>query len=231
MKRSALILARSRRRVRAGERGAALFIVVLVVVLLTAIGAFAAHATGMSQSASGYSRRSASAFYLGEFAMNLVSADMAGKEQAYLLLALTGQNDCRATLGVVPPPGGVVACRAIEMAEIAKSLDSTITGDTDGPIFGALSRPDSPAEQAIKGGFRVEMTDLGPGLSAQAGMAMNGPAQTNIWQVAYTTTARIAPFTTGASDCSEDVSRASLTQSLRGYVAFTTLGTPPPGAL
>jgi hypothetical protein len=218
-------------RVRSGERGAALFIVVLIVTLLTAIGVFAAHATGMSQSASGYSRRSASAFYLGEFAMNLVSADMAGKEQAYLQLALTGQNDCRATAGVVPPTGGVIACRAIEMAEITKTLDSTITGDADGAVFGALSRPDIPAEQAIKGSFRVEMTDLGPGLSAQAGMALNGPSQTNVWQVAYTTTARVLPYSTGTTDCNEDTSRASETQSLRGYVAFTTLGTPPPGAL
>ena len=43
------------------ERGAALFMVVLIVTLLTAIGTFAIHTTSMAQLAAGYSRREASA--------------------------------------------------------------------------------------------------------------------------------------------------------------------------
>src|SRR5438045_233449 len=90
----------ARLRKRSSERGAALFIVVLVIVLLTAIGVFAVHATSMAQAASGYSRRAAAAFYLGEFAMNVVAGDMAGRETEYLQLASTGKNDCRANIGL-----------------------------------------------------------------------------------------------------------------------------------
>jgi hypothetical protein len=45
-----------------------------------------------------------------------------------------------------------------------------------------------------------------------------------------TTTARILPFTTATNECNEDTSRASETQSFRGYVVFTTQGPPPAGA-
>ena len=224
---------RTRRTRRTSERGAALFIVVLVIVLLTAVGVFAVHATSMAQAASGYSRRAAAAFYLGEFAMNLVASDLAGKESEYLQLAWTGNNDCRATAALKPllTTGAIISCRAIESSQMKLLTDnSLIATDPDGPVFGALSRPDRPDDQAIQGSFRLEMTDVGPAPNPQAGMAMNGSSPANIWQTAFTSTARIVPTTAGG-DCSPDATRASETQSLRGYVVFTTLGPPPPGAI
>ena len=62
---------------RRSEDGAALFVVVLVVTLLTAIGAFAMHATSLAQLSSGYSRRAAAALYLAEMATNLQVAAIA----------------------------------------------------------------------------------------------------------------------------------------------------------
>jgi hypothetical protein len=225
-------------RPRAGERGAALFIVVLVIVLLTAIGVFAVHATSLAQAAAGYSRRAAAAFYLSEFAMNVVVGDMAGKETEYLQLASTGKNDCRATSGLAAllttagATGAIISCRGIEfdqMKQLMNANNPNIVSDADGPVFGALNRPDRPDDQIIQGSFRVEMTDVGPGPIPQAGMAMSGATLSNAWQTAFTTTARIAPQM--ADMCSADATRASESQSLRGYVVFTTLGPPPPGAL
>lgn len=212
---------------RPGERGAALFVVVLIVVLLTAIGAFAAHATSLTQAAAGYARRAGSTFYIGEFGTNLVLSDLAGKEDDYLKKAFSGGNDCRANAGMVLPAGVVPGCRVIEAAELAKALDSTITGDADGPVFGALSRPDRPAEQTVRASYRVEMTDI-----ALSGETVPGANVTDkVWSAALTVTARLLPTTTATSECTEDASRASETQSFRGYVVFTTKDSPPTGAL
>src|SRR5262249_29293671 len=91
-----------RHRPRANERGAALFIVVLVVVLLTAIGTFAVHVPRLAQLASGYSRRAASAFYLGEFAMNIVAANLANDPRGHVQQATYGQDTCRSVSALAP---------------------------------------------------------------------------------------------------------------------------------
>ena len=211
---------------RADERGAALFIVVLIVVLLTGIGAFAAHATAFTQTAAGYSRRASSAFYIGEFGMNLLAADMTQNEDEYLQNAKSGGNTCRNNLGVVAATGFVVPCLVKEAGQLEKDLDSTIKTDPDGAVYGALSRPDRPADQAVRASYTVEITDPGPTGEVQPGMS----SKYQFMRAAVTTTARLLPFST-QPDCSEDTSRSSETQSFRGYVVFQTTEPPPLGAL
>ena len=60
---------------RSGERGAALFIVVLVIVLVSAIGIFAVRVSSLVQVASGYSRRATSAAYIADLATNVLLSD------------------------------------------------------------------------------------------------------------------------------------------------------------
>jgi hypothetical protein len=216
----------------ASERGAALFIVVMVIALLTAIGAFAVHGASLAQAASGYSRRATATFYLGEFGMNMVASDMAGKESEYLQLAVTGQNDCRANQGLKTLLGSTTAilpCLPREFNQMKTLMNPALVADADGPVFGALSRPDHPDDQTINATFRVEMTDVGPAPTPQVGQGLSGSAVSNVWQSAFTTTARLVPKS-AAGDCSDEATRASDNQSMRGLVVFTTLGPPPPGA-
>lgn len=63
--------ARRRLRKRAGERGAAIFVVVLVITMLTAIGVFAARSASLSTSVSGHARQMTQTHYLTEYAMVL----------------------------------------------------------------------------------------------------------------------------------------------------------------
>lgn len=60
----------SRRR-RAGERGAAIFVVVLVITLLTGIGVYAARSTTLSTAAAGSDRQMTQTHYLTEYGMGL----------------------------------------------------------------------------------------------------------------------------------------------------------------
>lgn len=62
---------RSRRRRRAGERGAAIFVVVLVITLLAGIGVYAARSTTLSSAATGSDRQMTQTHYLTEYGMGL----------------------------------------------------------------------------------------------------------------------------------------------------------------
>jgi hypothetical protein len=223
-----------KRRARGGERGAALFIVVLVIVLLGAIGIFAVRVTSLVQVASGYSRRAASAFYLGDFAANAIAGDITGKETQYLQAALNNRNDCRETHGLAAllKPGSIVPCLSLDydaVKAIVLKTSPNIGSDPQG-LLGSLVRPDNPAGQDVDGNFRVELTDLGPGPAPVEGMAQSGGVTSSPWQAAVTVTTRILPKTANA--CDPAATRASEMQTFRGYVQFSTTGAVvPPGTL
>jgi len=71
-KRSAIDARLSRR----GERGATVFVVVLVIAMLTGIGFFAAQASSIATSTSGISRITTQSRYFGESAMNATVAKL-----------------------------------------------------------------------------------------------------------------------------------------------------------
>lgn len=62
---------------RAGERGAAIFVVVLVITMLTAIGVYAARSASLSTSASGHARQMTQTHYLTEYGMGLALSALA----------------------------------------------------------------------------------------------------------------------------------------------------------
>ncbi|MCC6556601.1 MAG: hypothetical protein IT372_26880 [Polyangiaceae bacterium] len=61
---------------RARERGAAVFIVVLVIAMLTAIGVFAASSASISTSSSGHERLATQTQYLTEYGVQLALAEL-----------------------------------------------------------------------------------------------------------------------------------------------------------
>src|SRR5262249_10831833 len=74
---------RSRRRAR--SRGAALFIVVLVVTLLLGIGAFAARSALLANTSSGFDRQMTQSRYVSEYALMIAVAKLSnGNAQVYL---------------------------------------------------------------------------------------------------------------------------------------------------
>lgn len=218
------------KRTRPGERGAALFIVVLVVTLLTAIGTFAVHATSLGQLASGYSRRAASAFYLGEFGMNIVASSLADDPRGHVKQStgnkgLPAPYDCRALKDYMSllQPNASTFCSVKDSAAVkvaALAANASLSADPEG-FFGALNRPDHPADQGIDADFRVEITDHAPAPNAVAGMPIGGSGTAQPWQDAFTVRARVLPVT-ASGVCNPDATRASETQSLRGYVTYAT---------
>jgi hypothetical protein len=206
------------------ERGAALFVVVLVVTLLTAIGVFAMHATSLAQLGSGYSRRAGTAFYLAELAANLRAATIADDVSTYTQGVTSGAN-CLASKQLNP----LLATNAADWCVVMTRDDAVRMSTRDNPgisadpegFFGALNRPDSPIDQAVAASIRVESTDHRPPLRALAGQQLGGPAQVSIDTL--TINASLSPSALPGSECTAAVTRASEQQWLRGYVSYVQL--------
>lgn len=212
---------------RTHERGAALFVVVLVISLLTAIGVFAMHATSLAQLSSGYSRRAASAFYLAELAANLRVATIADDPSSYVAMNSPGQ--CYASKALTPllPTNTIDFCVPMERTDairMANADNSGISTDPEG-FFGALNRPDVPSDQAVDAMIRVEATDHHPPPKPLQGFQIAGNMQ--IVQDTLTVSAALIPLTTAAAgQCTVSVMRSSERQWLRGYVTYVQSGPP-----
>jgi hypothetical protein len=217
------MIAPSARRVnrrRQSERGAALFIVMMVIVLVSAIGAFAVRSSSLVEVASGYSRRWSQAAYVGEFATRSVSSDMAGKEDAYFQEISSGTNVCRASedLGTYLPAGSRVPCFAVESSEVFTRLQGysgvDISQFAEG-LFGNVARPGQ--EGTNEAAFRVEITDLGPAPNLKAGTDLKGEFFKHK-QVTFTATGQVRPKSDGT--CKAEILQSSGVQSVRAHVTF-----------
>lgn len=82
-------------RRRAGERGATLFVVVLVMTLLMGIGAFAARSAHLATASSGYARHQTQARYVSEYGIMLAATILSGGgAQSYMKVLGNPQDTC-----------------------------------------------------------------------------------------------------------------------------------------
>ncbi|MRG91962.1 hypothetical protein [Polyangium spumosum] len=90
----------TRRLARRRERGATVFVVVLVIAMLTGIGLFAAQASTIATSTSGISRVTTQSRYFSESAMNAVTAKLSRDLGAQVdFLARQNSTECLGMMG------------------------------------------------------------------------------------------------------------------------------------
>ncbi len=209
----------------AEQRGSALFIVVMVVSLLTAVGLFAMRAASLSNQAAGYNRQGVQTLYLSEFAARSAAAELVGKEQHYFNRivrgATAGGDDCRANRNlssmIAPerPP-----CTKLLSQDMWDRVNAVFPGNvgttTSRTLVGNLGSND------LEGAFVVEMTDV-----AQVGTPVvgedAGPGRFKHMQVLLTATAQVRPKPpTGSSvtTCQNALTVTSSLQTLRARVTF-----------
>lgn len=154
-----------RHRARRRERGAAVFIVVMVIVLLTAIGIVAARSASLVDEASGYSRQALQTYYLTDLAGRVATAEIGSKPQTYLDLMRKGTEVCPSNALVKPvTTGAPIPCYKLFMNEIASRVANNYSGQTlldpqtqNQP--GSLGAPLSSSTDMLNGVFMVEMID------------------------------------------------------------------------
>jgi hypothetical protein len=206
---------------RSGERGAALFIVVLVIVLVSAIGIFAVRVSSLVQVASGYNRRATSAAYVAELATNVILADQSDDPSSYQKCLTQPNNECMeaAMAKAASPSGALVTCCAQENTKVLEVLAKNNVS-LGAPALGQIARPDLPAGQAVLADTRIEITEAYQNPTGDTGSPSAGSAvPVKVYQAEYTVTGHLHP-PSASGVCSEDSARASATNKLRAFVRY-----------
>lgn len=208
------------------QRGNALFIVLMVITLLTAVGLFAMRSASLSNQAAGYNRQGVQTLYLAEFAARSVAAELVGKEQHYFNRIIrgtsSGGDDCRANRDLATLVGP-------ERPPCAKLLSQDIWNRANAAFPGNVGTADSPdllgtlGSSELEGAFVVEMTDL-----SRVGVPIAGedtaPEGFKHMQVLLTATAQVRPLAPAGSTETECVDALSVTSSLQNLRARVTFG-------
>src|SRR5262245_14186624 len=109
--------ARNRALRRTNERGAAIFVVILVMTMLTAIGVFAIRAASLAEAASGYDRQNTQNHYVGEYGLfGAVTELSSPKLDWYYKQMKSGKESCIATKGI-SSTSGIIPCYPIQTSE------------------------------------------------------------------------------------------------------------------
>jgi len=204
---------------RASERGAAVFVVVMVLTMLTAIGVFAMRAASMANLSSGYDRQNTQNHYVGEFGLLTAVAELSTtKRSAYVQKMSQGVEKCTATKGVTSLSTTGVPCYHLYANDVSKAVASNFSGR---PLFeppsgtGSALVPGSLGPVALDGDFVVEMTDPGPVGLPVAGTDVGGSAaKFRYLQVTLTSVGQVRPAgdpaacTAGAVVAGNEVGRA-----------------------
>jgi hypothetical protein len=164
-------LLRRRAARRASQRGAAVFIVVMAIVLLTGIGVFAVRTASMVDVAAGYDRQAMQTYHLSELAGRAIAADLSGGGEVARMMLDTRNLTPENCLANRNPTTGTTAtnvvCYRVRHGTIDQSIGKAFTGRTlvstpdatndgsFGPRLGAANTFSTPLE----GQILLEITD------------------------------------------------------------------------
>jgi len=183
---------------RANQRGAAIFVVVMVLTMLTAIGVFAMRAASLTTTASGYDRQNTQNHYVGEYGLlGAVTELSTTRRSAYVDKMAKGVEKCSATKNVSDPGMGV-PCYHLFANDVQRTVSDNFTGR---PLFepsnagaGTRLEPGSLGPAPLDGDFVVEMTDPGPVGTPVAGTDVGGgTAKFRYLQVTLTSIGQVRP--------------------------------------
>jgi hypothetical protein len=207
---------------RQGERGAAVFIVVMVLTLLTAVGLFAVRSASLADLAAGYDREGAQAGLVAEYAITASAAYLAN-DPSTVLLGYKASIDkspqpCQSNAmpGTFPTPAPRPGCYRLELAELQTSFTKKSSESAFAPPNLSGSAPGSTsslnANETTNATFVVEVTD-----AAKTGVPAEGDdAKVSMIMMTLTAISQVRP----AAACAASLSApAAGQQVMRAMVA------------
>jgi hypothetical protein len=193
-----MVTSMKRARPRRGpERGAALFIVVLVITLLLGIGMFAARTAHLAITASGGARQQMQAHYVAEYALLFAEAKLSnGAAQSYLKAMSNPVDVCQ---GQQPNTQGR-SCYKMQYQDIQSELAANggfnvCDAPVNAAIPGSLGPVDGPSGLFTVCDFSVELSDKADGFTPSGYTpSSSGPSPTKpfmFWYITGTATGSV----------------------------------------
>ena len=208
---------------RTSERGAALFVVVLAITLLTAVGMFAAHSATLVDQAAGYNRLARQTQQMAEYGTLAVAADFgSGAAGTYLNDARTSPKIC------VANAKRAADCFRRTYEDVAKqtliaakeTLLADDTGDVPDVIGVSSGTGSTPAAGDITGRFETEITDISGAGLAVVGRDIGNPNASAYKRITATTYSQLRPVE--AVSCTADLNGAGASvtgqQAMRAHL-------------
>lgn len=154
---------------RASQRGAAVFIVVMVIAILTAMGVFAARTAGLNQRSAGYNRQATQTGYVADYATLATLDEMnwgpAGAKPYYDLM-MRGTESCTSNQYIDAGMEAGLPCYKMFKNEIQDRLvqagENAQLFDYDGGSLGPGPAVTTGQLGNAQPDWVVEMTDPGP---------------------------------------------------------------------
>jgi Tfp pilus assembly protein PilX len=201
---SAITLYRKRR----DERGAAVFLVVMVLTLISAIGVFSMRSAGLVDVASGFNRQNVQASFMAEYAARAAATYLGSNES--LVESTTRVAGCAIRLQAADPNA---PCTVLKTNLLADAYgDSSPVAFNDG-LSGLLSLPGQPT--LIQAEFVTELVEPGP---ANA-MSSPGFVTGEFKQITFTSIARVYPTDASLGGVCSPASRGAVSQqTVRAHV-------------
>ena len=181
------------------ERGATLFVVVLVITLLSGIGLYTVHSAGLVAQASGNGRQAVQTEHLSQLGALTTMSKLVQVPSTFTNAQLEArkpdafQEDCRSMKDV--PVGGTTGAFCLELNSDS-ALDFPLAGDTT--LFAEDSfgmGTDEEGNAHLTGKFQTETTEVdkaGPVAGSSVGSTGSGP-RTVYYQAKITSIAQLLP--------------------------------------
>lgn len=207
-------------RLRAGQRGTALTVVVLAVTLLMGIGLFAARSARLATVASGSERQATQARYVAEYGMYLTVAQLSnGSASAVLKQArdpsFAASQNCKAQTGMLQPTCYKVFYK--DMNDILNTGSTNICEATVPGTAGSLGMANTAYYPQCD--FSVELTDWSRGITPP-GYNLD-PAVGSVpkfYYVTATSTGRVFLTTTAAATQDALSGQSSAVKTIRSRI-------------
>jgi len=199
-------LERSRRRQR--ESGAAVFLVVMVLTIIAAIGVFSMRSASLVDKATGYSRQSVQATAMAEYAARTAATYLESKPD--LVSSTTRVDGCEQALQDIDPDA---PCTVFKNGLLGEALMENSPSSPENGMTGIMSLPGAPTQIAVE--FVTQMSE--PSMASIT--ASPGFTAGLFKQVTFTSIARVFP--TAGSDttmCSPAARGTVSQQTVRAHV-------------
>lgn len=155
---------------RSGQRGAAVFVVMMAILVITSMGTWAIYSASLTSTGTGYQRAAAQTLYAAELGiiagtgvLSIPGMADANVQQARKDLANNDPDDCESALSTE-------FCKSMPMEDMDVIIQAETAGMPAGSTFGILQLgtstvqgsmgPYDPLQAgALQGNFIVELTD------------------------------------------------------------------------
>jgi hypothetical protein len=212
---------------RASERGAAVFVVVLVITLLSALGLFAMRSATLTNLSAGYSRQMTQTHYMSEYAMSLITAELGGSaRQNYADEMWSGNHSAKCV-------GGTTLKNPTCFPVFYTDIESRVQGynsandllEAAGGGSPTSITPGSLGPAPLEGDFRAELADIHEAVPPIAGMDLTGSsASPRYYSITMTVTSQVRPQTAATrQECNAAARAAAGVEAARAHVVVGPL--------